>query len=106
MGGNIGRDAVKGIQSIAKKGVSKIPIVGSIVDPIMNLLKRSDEQKLRERKFTRRRVIVNHIDEIWASDLVEMQQFSRWNKGYKYLLMVIDVFSKYGWIIPLKDKKG
>ena len=35
-----------------------------------------------------------------------MQQFSRWNKGDKYLLMVIDVFSKYGWIVPLKDKKG
>ena len=62
--------------------------------------------KLIKRNFTRRRVIVNHIDEIWASDLVEMQQFSRWNKGYKYLLTVIDVFSKYGWIIPMKDKKG
>ena len=35
-----------------------------------------------------------------------MQQFSKWNKGYRYLLMVLDVFSKYGWIKPLKDKKG
>ena len=35
-----------------------------------------------------------------------MQQLSKWNKGYKYLLMVIDIFSKYGWIVPLKDKKG
>ena len=35
-----------------------------------------------------------------------MQQFSKWNKGYKYLLMVIDVFSKYGWIVPLKNKQG
>ena len=59
-----------------------------------------------KRNFTRRRVIANHIDEIWASDLVKMQQLSKWNKGYRYLLMVIDVFSKYGWIEPLKDKKG
>ena len=34
-----------------------------------------------------------------------MQQFSKWTKGYRYLLMVLDVFSKYGWIVPIKDKK-
>jgi len=56
--------------------------------------------------FTRQRVIVNHIDELWCADLVEMQQFSKWNKGYRYLLMVLDVFSKYSWIVPLKNKKG
>ena len=57
------------------------------------------------RNFQKRSVISNGIDVIWAADLVEMQKFSKWNKGIKYLLMVIDVFSKYGWIKGLKDKK-
>ena len=51
MGGNIGMEAVKGVRKIARKGLDQIPIVGSIVDPIMNLLKTSDEQKLREWAF-------------------------------------------------------
>ena len=58
------------------------------------------------RKFQKRRVISNNVDDIWAADLVEMQKFSRWNKGIRYLLMVIDVFSKYGWIRELKNKKA
>ena len=37
-----------------------------------------------KRNFTRQRVIVNGIDKIWCSDLVEMQQFSKWNKGCRY----------------------
>ena len=57
------------------------------------------------RNFSKRSVISKGVDEIWAADLVGMQKFSKWNKGIKYLLMVIDVFSKYGWIKPLKDKK-
>lgn len=58
------------------------------------------------RKFPKRRVISYGIDKIWSAGLVEMQKFSKWNKGIKYLLMVIDVFSKYGWIKTLKNKKG
>ena len=58
------------------------------------------------RNFPKRRVIVHNVDDIWCSDLVDMQKLSKWNKGYKYLLMVLDLFSKYGWMVPLKTKTG
>ena len=48
---------------------------------------------------------LNKVDDIWTADLINMS-FSRSNKSYKYLLTVIDVFSKYGWIVPLKTKTG
>ena len=67
----------------------------------------SDElHKPKRKNFPRRKIIVNHIDEIFAADLVEMQKFAKLNKGYRYLLTCIDTFSKYKWVIPLKDKKG
>ena len=58
------------------------------------------------KSFTKRRVYVHSIDQTWAVDLADMQQYSKQNKHYKYLLAVIDVFSKYGWLIPLKNKTG
>ena len=58
------------------------------------------------RKFQRRRVQVNGIDEVWAADLIDMQAFSKFNRGVKYILAVIDIFSKYGWLVPLKNKTG
>ena len=56
------------------------------------------------RKDQRRRVNVNGVDEIWAADLIDMQAFSKDNNGIKYLLTVIDIFSKFVWIVPLKRK--
>ena len=58
------------------------------------------------KNFPKRKVYVNGIDKIWAADLVEMQAFSKSSRGVRYLLIVIDVFSKYGWMLPLKDKTG
>ena len=58
------------------------------------------------RNFPKRRVIVHNVDDIWCSDLVDMQKLSKWNKGYKYLLMVLDLFSKFGWIVPLTENKN
>ena len=49
---------------------------------------------------------VKEIDEIWIADLVEMQQFSNYNDGVKYLLAVVDIFLKHGWMVPLKQKTG
>ena len=55
-------------------------------------------------KFERKKVIVNHIDEIHSCDLVDMQKYSRVNRGYKYIFTNIDIFSKYAWSFPLKTK--
>ena len=48
----------------------------------------------------------SHKDNIWGVDLADIQLISRYNKRIKYLLCVIDLFSRYAWVIGLKDKKG
>ena len=45
-------------------------------------------------------------DNIWSVHLADMQSLSKYNKGSKYLLCAIDLFSKYAWVVPLKDKRG
>ena len=58
------------------------------------------------RKFKKRKVQSPLIDNIWGADLADMQLISKLNKGFRFLLSVIDIFCKYGWVIPFKDKKG
>ena len=62
--------------------------------------------KTVRRRFEKRPVFAELVDDIWTAGLVDMSLFSISNKGYKYLLTVIDVFSKYGWTVPLKTKTG
>ena len=57
-------------------------------------------------KFNKRKVYSQFKDNIWGVDLADMQSLSRKNKGIKYLLCAIDLYSKYAFVIPLKDKKG
>ena len=58
------------------------------------------------RKFKKRKVYSQFKDNIWGVDLADMQSLSRKNKGIKYLLCPLDLYSKYAFVIPLENKKG
>lgn len=58
------------------------------------------------RKYARNRVIVNGIDDQWQADLVDVRALSRYNSRFNFLLTCIDIFSKFAWVIPLKNKTG
>ena len=57
------------------------------------------------RNFIKRKVYSSFKDNIWGVDLANMELISKYNKGIRYLLCVIDIFSKYAWVVPLKYKK-
>jgi len=57
-------------------------------------------------EFKRNKLIITGIDDQWSADLMDMVKFAKYNDGYSYVLVVIDVFSRYLWLRPLKDKKG
>ena len=58
------------------------------------------------KKFKKRKVYSSFRDNIWGEDLAHMQLLSKYNKGIKYLLCAVDLFSKYAWVVTLKDKQG
>ena len=58
------------------------------------------------RNFKKRTVYSGFKDNIWGVDLADMQSLSKYNKGIKYLLSAIDMFSKYAWAVRIKNKKG
>ena len=57
-------------------------------------------------KFRRERIIPLYKDETWSADLIDKSSLSKYNNGYNFILTVIDIFTKYAWAIPLKNKSG
>ena len=56
------------------------------------------------RKIKKRKLHSSYKDNIWGVDLADVQLISKYNKGIRYLLCVIDLFSKYAWVVSLKEK--
>ena len=58
------------------------------------------------KKFNKREVHSSSIDNIWVDDFADMQLISKFNKWIRFLIYVIDIYSKYAWVVLLKDEKG
>ena len=83
---------------------------GSGINHRRNLLVNSqlaeELQKPVITNFKRRKVYSSFKNNIWGVDLADMQLISKYNEGIRYILCVIYLFSRYAWVIPLKNKKG
>ena len=77
---------------------------GVATDPIYQLA--NDLHRQINGNFKRRKLYSSFRENIWDLDLVDMQSLSKYNRGIRCLLCAIDLFSKYAWVVPLKDKKG
>ena len=99
----------RGLASMVYKFFDKKSASGSGVDnnEIKQNLQLAEElHKPIIRNFKKRTVYSRFKDNIWGADLAHMQLISKLNKGFRFLLCVIDIFSKYAWLVFLKDKKG
>ena len=95
----------RGLASMVYKFFDKKSSGGSIINEA-NYQLANELHKPIIRKFKKRKVYSSFRDNIWGVDLADMQSLSRYNKRIKYLLCAIDLFSKYAWVIPIKDKKS
>ena len=81
---------------------------GSVIkdDNISNKELAEELHKICIKKFKTRKVHSPFTDNIWGADLVDMQLISKFKEGVRFLLCIIDIFSKCTWVIPLKNKRG
>ena len=80
--------------------------VNFVKNPLNNEILAKKLHKPVIKNFKRRKVYCSFKDNFWGIDLADMSLISKFNKGIKYLLCVTDLYSKYSWVIPFKNKKG
>ena len=86
--------------------IKKLLVSGNKNKNISNKKLAEELHKPIIRTFNKRKVESPFIDNIWLADLADMQLISKFNERFRFLLCVIDIYTKYAWVIPLKDKKG
>ena len=91
--GNTFRDTLNSLETVGTGITWTTPLAEELHRPI-------------RKHFTKRYVFVRNVDDIWGADLIDMRALSKANDDFKYVVMVIDVFSKYGWAVPIKYKTG
>ena len=92
------------LYQLTKKSSKKVKL-----DDVRNWLRKQQTYTLHKqirRKFLRRKTVVAGIDYQWQADLADMSKMSKVNDKYRYLLCIIDVFSKFAWVVPIKNKTG
>lgn len=100
----VGYTGLQALYKAAKKFSTKIKL-----DDVKTWLRKQQTYTLHKpirRKFLRRKTLVAGIDYQWQGDLADMSNLIKFNDKNRYLLCLIDVFSKYAWVVPIKDKSG
>ena len=97
----------RGLASVGYKSFDKKSKGGGVNIPLeFNEQLAEELHKPIIRKFKKRKVYSGFKDNIWGTDLADIQLISKFNKGLRFLLCIIDVFSKYAGVVPLNDKEG
>ena len=107
---NVGdSNALSSAQLLFEKAKADLPYKVTLKD-IKQFLTRQQaytiHKKVISRKFPRRRIRIQTIFSRWDADLLDLQDLAQWNDQNKYILVVIDAFSKYLWLRALKNKKS
>ena len=88
-----GADMLVNKSAIKNENISNKELAGKLYKPII-------------RKFKKMKLQSPFTENIWVVNLADMQFIKTFKKGFRFLLCVIDIYSKYVWVMPLKDKKG